>query len=130
MIMRRTYERGTKARLSFSGGPHAPVNMADSMEEVNVGGNPPQEMAPLLHCTALYFVRQVFVKFFGTSIASLDPETVQLPAFSILSAMFTGACGPTEKLSLALAPRSYVLRMIVKLAYWGDYYDGSVMTGI
>ena len=30
--MRRTFERGTKARLSFSGGPHAPVNMADSME--------------------------------------------------------------------------------------------------
>ena len=31
--MRRTYERGIKARLSFSGGPHAPVNMAESMEE-------------------------------------------------------------------------------------------------
>ena len=31
-IMRRTSERCTKARLSFSGGPHAPVNMADSME--------------------------------------------------------------------------------------------------
>ena len=30
--MCRTYEHGTKARLSFSGGPHAPVNMADSME--------------------------------------------------------------------------------------------------
>ena len=30
--MRRTYERGTKARLSFTGGPHAPVNMADSVE--------------------------------------------------------------------------------------------------
>ena len=30
--MRRTFERGAKARLSFSGGPHAPVNMADSME--------------------------------------------------------------------------------------------------
>ena len=30
--MRRTFERYTKARLSFSGGPHAPVNMADSME--------------------------------------------------------------------------------------------------
>ena len=30
--MRRTYERGTRARLSFSGGPHAPVNMAGSME--------------------------------------------------------------------------------------------------
>ena len=37
IIMRRTYERGTKATLSFSGGPHAPVNMADSVEEVNVG---------------------------------------------------------------------------------------------
>ena len=24
--MRRTYKRDTKARLSFSGGPHAPVN--------------------------------------------------------------------------------------------------------
>ena len=35
--MRRMYERGTKARLS-SGGPHAPVSMADSIEEVNVGG--------------------------------------------------------------------------------------------
>ena len=30
--MRRKYELGAKARLSFSGGPHAPVNMADSME--------------------------------------------------------------------------------------------------
>ena len=32
--MRRTFERCTKARLSFSGGPHAPVNVADSMENV------------------------------------------------------------------------------------------------
>ena len=32
--MHRTYERRTKARLSFSGVPHTPVNMADSMEEV------------------------------------------------------------------------------------------------
>ena len=57
--MRRTHERGTKARLGFSGGPHVPVNMADSMEEVNVGGKT-QGMARLLRCTALYFVRQVF----------------------------------------------------------------------
>ena len=68
----------------------------------------------LLRCTALYF-RQSF-KFFGTSIASLDPETVKVLAFYILSAMFTGACGPPEKLSLALVPLSNVLRMIVKLA--------------
>ena len=32
--MRRTYERCTKARLCFSGAPHVPVNMADSMENV------------------------------------------------------------------------------------------------
>ena len=31
--------------------------------------------------------------------------------------MFTGACDPPEKLSLALVPPSNVLRMIVKLAY-------------
>ena len=36
--MRRTYERGTKARLGLSGGPHAPVNMAGIMEDVNVSG--------------------------------------------------------------------------------------------
>ena len=35
-VMRRTYERGTKARLGLSGGPHAPVNMAGIMEDVNV----------------------------------------------------------------------------------------------
>ena len=37
--MRRTYERGTEARLIFSGWSDAAVNMADSMEEVNVGGD-------------------------------------------------------------------------------------------
>ena len=58
------------------------------------------------------------LKFFGTSIISLDPETVQLPAFYILSAMFTGACGPPEKLSLTLVLRSDILCMIfVKLNY-------------
>ena len=31
--------------------------------------------------------------------------------------MFTGACGPPEKLSLALVQHSIVLRMIVKLSY-------------
>ena len=40
--MRRSYERYTKARLSLSGGPHTPANMADNLEEVirptNYGG--------------------------------------------------------------------------------------------
>ena len=30
--MRRTYERGTRTRPSFSGEPHAPVKMTDGME--------------------------------------------------------------------------------------------------
>ena len=79
--MRRTYERGTQARLSFSGGPVTPVNMADSVEEVNVGGKKtPQEMARLLWLYCAIFHTPSFRKswkFFGTSIASLDPETVK-----------------------------------------------------
>ena len=88
-------------------------------QEVNVG----EENGILGTFAALYcpiFRAPSFRKsleFFETSIASLDPEIVELPAFCILSAMFTGACGPPERLSLALVPRSYVLRMIVKLAY-------------
>ena len=35
----------------------------------------------------------------------------------ILHAMFIGACGPPEKLSLTLVPYSNALRMIVNLAY-------------
>ena len=121
--MCRMYECGTKARLTFSGRPHTPANMADSMEEVNEGGNGILEMFALLHCAIFHtphFCK--FLKFFGTSITSLDPETVKLLAFYILSAMFTGVCGPPEKLSLTLVPCSDVLRMIVKPAY-GNILD-------
>ena len=53
-------KRGTKAMLSFSGGPHAPVNVADSMEEVNVGvKNAGNSMFALLYIIK-YFVCQVF----------------------------------------------------------------------
>ena len=62
--MHRTYERNTKVRLSFSGGPHALANMADSMEEVNVSGEKHKKWhcicCAALRCTALYFVAQVF----------------------------------------------------------------------
>ena len=37
------------------------------------------------------------VELFGTSIASLDPETVELPAFSILSAMFYRSVWPARE---------------------------------
>ena len=50
-------------------------------------------MARLLLCTALYFVHQEILEVLRDSIAALNPETVELPAFSILSAMFTGAFG-------------------------------------
>ena len=30
--MRRTFERGAKARLSFPGGPHASVNVTNTMQ--------------------------------------------------------------------------------------------------
>ena len=68
-IMRRTYERGTKARLSFSGGPHAPVNMADSTEEANVGGKTAGNgMFAALYC-AIFRMPSLrkSLKFFGTS---------------------------------------------------------------
>ena len=110
--MRRTFERGTNARLSFSGGPHASVNMVDSMEEVNEGGEKCRKWR--ICCAVLRYISYAkSLKY----IASLDPETVQLPTFSILSVMFTGACGRPEKISLALVPYSNVLHMIVKLAY-------------
>ena len=72
----------------------------------------PQEMAHVC-CTVLSNIpyAKFSLKFTGTSIVSLDPETVQLLAFYILSAMFTGACGPPEKLSLALVQRLNVLCM-------------------
>ena len=101
--MRRTYERDTKARLSFYG-----------RSECRWGKNARNTMFAVLYCAIFRTPRFCKpLKFFRTSIASLDPETVQLLPFSILSAMFTGARGPPEKLSLALAPRSNVLRMTV-----------------
>ena len=48
--MRRMYERGTKARFIFSGWSDAPINMADSMEEVNVGG----EKRTKWHCRKVF----------------------------------------------------------------------------
>ena len=70
--MRRTFERGTNARLSFSGGPHASVNMADSMEEVNEGGEKRRKWR--VCCAVLRYISYAkSLKYFRTSIASLDP---------------------------------------------------------
>ena len=100
-IMHRTYKHGTKARLG--------CGKSACRWEKHYAGN---GTFAALYCAI--FLTPSFrksLKFFGTSIASLDPETVQLPVFSVLSAMFTGACGPPEKLSLALVQRSYDTKM-------------------
>ena len=85
--MSRTFVRGTKVRFSFSGAPHAPVNMADSIEEVNVGGKKAGDgIFATLYWTIFRITMPSFrksQKFFGTFIASLDPETVQLPVCNL-----------------------------------------------
>ena len=63
-------------RLNLSGGPRASVNMADSMEEVNMGGKRTQDMVHLLRCTTLYFVYRVFKKLFS-SLALASPPWIQ-----------------------------------------------------
>ena len=71
-----------------------------------------------IYCNSYAICFHKSLTFFRASIASLDPETVELPPFSILSAMFTGGSGPPEKLSLApgfgTTPEN-VLCMIVKI---------------
>ena len=68
-IMRRTFERVTKARLSFSGGPHAPVNMADSMENAGVPKNSKYLQKHGVRNIAQYRAANVlFSAFFSTNI--------------------------------------------------------------
>ena len=108
-IMRRTFEHGTRVRLNFSGGPHTPVNMANSIENAGswtVSGCKEgrksqrtsriceklgiQNIAPYSAANTCHFLR-----FFPPTFTS-----------SILSTMFTGECCLPEKLSLALMSRS------------------------
>ena len=86
-----TYEHSTKTKLSFSGGPHGPVNMADSMENVNVGEKSCSMLYKLLltliipthgnrfaqnaACSAIFYpVRSVIIKLlqlFSNSVIQL-----------------------------------------------------------
>ena len=105
--MRRTFVRGTKARLNFSGGPHAPVNMADSME--NDGSSTITLSRETMVPKNFKDLRKLGVR----NIAQYIAANVLFPAFfppsftSILPTIFTGAYGPPEKLRLALVPCSY-----------------------
>ena len=90
-VMRRTFERSTKARLGFSGGPHAPINMANISE---CRWKETQRIARLLRyisCDKLSQILEVlrdFHRLFGSRSS---------PTTGILSAMFTGACGPATE---------------------------------
>ena len=116
-IMRRTHERGTKVRLSFSGGPHTSVNMAKSMENAGswtLSGS--KEAMKVLKNFKIATTCCSEVQRSKRAISYVfSPMTF---TSSILCSMFTGACGPTEKLSRTLVPRLCILHMIVKLIYY------------
>ena len=65
------YEHGIKVRFGFSGGLHAPVNVV-----VEKKGN--GKFAVL--CCAIFCTPRFYksLKFFVTSITSLDPETTDI----------------------------------------------------
>ena len=92
--MRRTYERGATARLSFSGGPHTPVNMVDSMENdgsSTVSGSKEAMGVP----KNFKDLRKLGVQNIAQYSAAKVPFLVGVfvpPTFtsSIISAMFTG----------------------------------------
>ena len=70
------------------------------MEEVNVGGIKRRKWHICWAViTVLYIVCQAFVNPLSSSglPSPLDQETIQLPAFSILSDMFTGSVWPTRE---------------------------------
>ena len=82
--MHRMYEHSEAGLISFSGGPHAPVNTVDSMEEVNVQVEKNTGNGILEVFAALYYAifhTPSFCKslnFLGTSITS-SVKLVHLP---------------------------------------------------
>ena len=103
--MRTTCKRGNRARLSFSGGPHAPVNMAESMENAGSwtvsGSKEAMEVPKKFKDLRKLRVRNI-AQDSGANVPFLAGFFPLTFTSSILSAMFTGECGPPEKLSLDL----------------------------
>ena len=62
--MRRTFARGAKARLSFSGGPHAPVNMANSRICENLTCEIEYSGANVLFPVVFFFHRHAFLSYY------------------------------------------------------------------
>ena len=80
------------------------VNMAGSVEEANVGGKKRKKWHVCFVYCAVFRTPSFLGSFSG--LPSPHPETVQLLAFSILSAI--------EKLSLGLVQRSNIPRMTAR----------------
>ena len=90
--MRRTYEFGAKPRLSFSGGTECRCKKRNEKEEEEVEEEEEEEEEEkeeeeeenstfaALYCAIFRMPSfRKSQKFFGTPVASLNPETVQLP---------------------------------------------------
>ena len=112
------FKHYTKASLSFSSGTHAAVNMADSVENAGswtVCGSKEAMEVPNVKDLQKLGVQNI-VQYSTANVCFLCflPPTF---TSSTLSAMFIGACGLPEKLSLTLVPCLYILHMIVKFTY-------------
>ena len=90
---------GTRPRFSFSGGLHTPVNMADvGVSSWTVSGSKEAMEVPknLQGFAKTWHTKYSTVQHRKHAISCIFPPTF---TSSILSAMFTGACGPPEKLN-------------------------------
>ena len=123
--MHRTYEHSTKSRLSFSGRPHAPVNMADNMEEVNAGGKKCRKWH--VCCTVLHYISypkfsqilEVLRDFHHLFGSRNSPTTGVLHT---ICHVYRGMWPIREaKPYLSVVPCSNALCMIVKQAYYSQY---------
>ena len=116
--MHRMFTQGGKARLNFSGGPHPPVNMADSME--NAGSwtvswskeamGVPKNFKDLLKLGIQNRAQQMC--HFFTTIHFF---------YTIASTMFTGVCGPPDKLSLACTFCAWLWNLVIKFGQRRDW---------
>ena len=116
--MRRMFKHGTRVRLGFSGEPHAPVNMADSMENAGSwtvsgsrGDGSPEEL-------------QGFVKLGVWNIAQYSTANVPFPAFVSTDIHFHTICHvyrsvwPTREAKPRFGvPLLYILHIFVTHIY-------------
>ena len=113
--MRRTFAHSTKVRLSFSDRPHAPVNIADSMENADScswiqRGDGSQVMKNFKH------LRKLGVR----SIEEYREASMPFPAFFPLTLLpyYPPCLQEYVACQRSLASLcSYILCMIVKLTY-------------